>query len=156
MTEIFCFSGRFSNVGAFSTTVVCLGLSFPFDVNEAEHEDTSVFIPPEACGLTGHVYTCPLYSPRNARSPNQVAAHREPLLDLTLRSIRFPDLGLARAGASCLRAVLRGSSTDGGGKTAVGAGGRTVEIAGAVEALLRVMSSPRLVHYTPYMIAALC
>lgn len=40
---------------------------------------------------------------------------------------------LARAAASCLRAVLRGGSNDGGGKTAVGVGERGAELTAAVD-----------------------
>lgn len=59
-------------------------------------------------------------------------------MDLVLRSLNRRADGaqhaeLARAAASCLRAVLRGSSNDGGGKTAVGVGERGAEITAAVE-----------------------
>ncbi|CAN0552623.1 unnamed protein product, partial [Ectocarpus sp. 12 AP-2014] len=56
-----------------------------------------------------------------APSTGQIVAHRESVVDLILRSAGRDGEGeLIRAAASCLRAVLRGSSNDGGGKTAVG------------------------------------
>ncbi|CAM9479512.1 unnamed protein product, partial [Scytosiphon promiscuus] len=75
-----------------------------------------------------------------AASTGQVAAHRESIVDLVLRGIDRDADGaidnLAPASASCLRAFLRGSSSDGSGKTAVGVGERRAEVAGAVEACL--------------------
>lgn len=73
--------------------------------------------------------------------PCQVAAHREPVVDLVLRGIdrgaAGANIALARAAASCLRAVLRGgSNNDGGGKTAVGVGSREAEVTAAVEECL--------------------
>lgn len=61
-------------------------------------------------------------------------------MDLILHGINDSAEGvhsrLAWAAASCLRAVLRGSSIDGSGKTAVGVGDRGLELAAAVEACL--------------------
>lgn len=78
----------------------------------------------------------------------QVAAHRETILDLILHGINDNAEGahteLARVAASCLRAVLRGSSNDGSGKTAVGVGGRGSELAAAVEACLVTLESAAL------------
>ncbi|CAN0527973.1 unnamed protein product [Ectocarpus sp. 12 AP-2014] len=75
-----------------------------------------------------------------APSTGQIAAHRESVVDLILRSTGRDGEGeLTRAAVSCLRAVLRGSSNDGGGKTAVGVGDRRSELAVAVDRCLGVL-----------------
>ncbi|CAB1102286.1 unnamed protein product [Ectocarpus sp. CCAP 1310/34] len=74
-----------------------------------------------------------------APSTGQITAHRESVVDLILQSTGRDGEGkLTRAAASCLRAVLRGSSNDGGGKTAVGVGDRKLELAAAVDRCLGV------------------
>lgn len=71
-------------------------------------------------------------------------------MNLILRSLNQhaeggADTELARAAASCLRAVLRGGSNDGGGRTAVGVGQRGAELTAAVyDGLVALEESARL------------
>lgn len=75
-----------------------------------------------------------------------MAAHRESIVNLILRCLSLHVDGgrhaeLAQTAASCLRAVLRGSSNDGGGKTAVGVGERGAELAVTVADGLAALDS---------------
>ncbi|CAN0012908.1 unnamed protein product [Ectocarpus fasciculatus] len=87
-----------------------------------------------------------------APSTGQIATHRESVVDLILRSTGRDGEGeLTRAAASCLRAVLRGSSNDGSGKTAVGVGARGSELAAAVDRCLGIPEIAALSHLNGLM-----